>query len=182
MTMDDMLEFYRTFFDPKSATRSKVAIHMIAQASAEAIAEKTDPAEQRRKLAEALAGVLSQLSLQADVSALTERLEKIDIASGDTAGIVSAVGTYLKEDPGNKPEQVDGAMEQAPAVLAQILPQLGIKAKKGEGEVEGGKAPEKRNKTVFIEDVKAWKASLPLSAGPKAARELSEFEELESKL
>ena len=180
--MDDMLEFYRTFFDPKSATRSKVAIHMIAQASAEAIAEKTDPAEQRKKLAEALTGVLSQLSLQADVAALTERLEKVDIAGGDTDGIVSAVGTYLKEDPSNKPEQVDGAMEQAPAVLAQILPQLGIKAKKGEGEVEGGTAPEKKNKTVFIEDVKAWKAGLPLSAGPKAARELSEFEELESKL
>ncbi|KAK1060679.1 metalloprotease [Friedmanniomyces endolithicus] len=182
LTKDDMLEFYRTFFDPKSATRSKVAIHMIAQASAEAIAEKTDPAEQRKKLAEALTGVLGQLSLQADVSALSQRLEKVDIAGGDTAGIVSIVGTYLKEDPSNKPEQVDGAMEQAPAVLAQILPQLGIKAKKGEGEVEGGKAPEKRNKTVFIEDVKAWKASLPLSAGPKAARELSEFEESESKL
>ncbi|TKA83576.1 hypothetical protein B0A55_00413 [Friedmanniomyces simplex] len=182
LTINDMLEFFRTFFDPKTATRSKVAIHMVAQASAEDVAKKTDPGEQRTKLAEILAGVLGQLNLQADVAQLSERLEKVDIAGGDTDGIVSAVGAYLKDDPANKPEQVQGAMEQAPAVLAQILPQLGIKAKKGDGEVEGEAAPEKKNKTVFIEDVKEWKASLPLSAGPKAVRELSDFEELESKL
>lgn len=154
---------------------------MVAQASADDVAKYTDPKEQREKLAESLASILGQMDLQADVAELSEKLAKVDIAGGDTDGIVAAVCAYLKDDPSNKPENVKTAMEQAPAVLTQILPQLGIKAKE-DGEADLVKAPEKKNKTVFIEDVKAWKASLPLSAGPKAVKALSEFEELEPKL
>ncbi|KAK3109411.1 metalloprotease, partial [Teratosphaeriaceae sp. CCFEE 6253] len=188
LTKDDMLDFFTTHFAPDSPHRSKTAIHLVAQASPESIATKTDPAEQRTKLAETLARVISQLGMQADVAALASRLEKVDVAGGDADGIVAAVGAYLKEDEGNSTQQVQSATEQAPVLLKQILPQLGIRAQGeaiadtppavgGEGDGEG-----KKKTTVVIEDVKAWKASLPLSAGPVAARQLSEFEELESKL
>ncbi|KAK5694709.1 metalloprotease [Elasticomyces elasticus] len=181
LTKDEMLEFYQTYFAPTAATRAKVAIHMIAQASADEIAEKIDPKEQRDQLVETLAGFLGQMDLQADAEKLSEKLEKVDIAGGDTEGIVSAVSAYLNEDPttSNKTEEVKNAIDQAPAVLAQVLPQLGVKAKTPE-VVEA--APEKKQKTVLIKDFKAWKASLPLSSGPKAVKELSAFEELEPKL
>ena len=183
LTKEDMLDFYRTHFAPSSSTRSKAAIHMVAQASASDIAKKIDPVEQRTKLATTLASVLSQLGLQADPAKLAVKLEDVDVAGGDVDGIMSAAGKFLKADAGNSAEKVDAAMEQAPAVLKQILPTLGIKAK-GEEVVEDGAngVPEKTSKTVVIEDVKAWKAGLPLSAGPKAVKALSEFEELESKL
>jgi insulysin len=38
------------------------------------------------------------------------------------------------------------------------------------------------SKTVVIEDVKAFKASMPLTAGVRPIKDLSEFEELEAKL
>ncbi|KAK3074824.1 metalloprotease [Teratosphaeriaceae sp. CCFEE 6253] len=188
LTKDDMLDFFTTHFAPDSPHHSKTAIHLVAQASPESIATKTGPAEQRTKLAETLAGVLGQLGMQADVATLASRLEKVDVAGGDADGIVAAVGAYLKEDGGNSTQQVQSATEQAPVLLKQILPQLGIRAKGeaiaetspavgGEGDGQG-----KKKTTVVIEDVKAWKASLPLSAGPAAARQLSEFEEVESKL
>ena len=182
LTKEDMLDFYNAHFAPTSPTRSKVAVHMVAQASAEDIAKTMDPAEQRTKLAETLARVLAQLGMQADPAALSSKLENVDVAGGDVDGIVNAVGAFLKEDAGNDAEKVDAALGQAPAVLSQILPQLGIKAKGTEEVVMKEDAPKTGSEQVLIEDVKAWKAGLPLSAGPRAVKGLSEFEELESKL
>ncbi|KAK3679815.1 metalloprotease [Recurvomyces mirabilis] len=184
LTKDDMLEFFTTYFHPSSATRSKAAVHMLAQAKAEDVAKNIDPVESRTKLAAALSQVLQQLNITADPSALSQNLEKVDVAGGDTAAITTALTSYLKESGTASEEQLTGLNTHAPTVLAQILPQLGIKAKgtgPDDGVVEDLKVV-KKNKTVVIEDVKAWKASLPLSAGPVAVNELSAFEEVEAKL
>ena len=47
----------------------------------------------------------------------------------------------------------------------------------GEVTTNGNKA-----KTIIIEDVKAFKASMPLSAGTRAVKDLSEFEEVVPRL
>ena len=187
LTKDDMLDFYRTYFSPASESRAKVSVHMIAQASAEDIGNKMNPKQQRQQLAETLASVLSQLGIEADAAKLDARLEKVDVQGGDVDGIVSASVTYLQNDAGANEEQVAAVQGQAPVILAQILPQLGIKSKAAEVEANGDTARNgakvvKKNKSMIIDDMRAWKASMPLSRGPKAVKELSAFEELEPKL
>ena len=75
-----------------------------------------------------------------------------------------------------------------------MLPSLGIISKdasskeageaqvNGDAQAQNGDAAEKKSKTIVIEDVKAFKAGMPLSAGAQPVKDLSEFEELGAKL
>ncbi|EMC94102.1 hypothetical protein BAUCODRAFT_75180 [Baudoinia panamericana UAMH 10762] len=190
LTKKDMLNFYKAYMHPSSQTRAKTAVHLKAQSSVREIAKKTDPKEQREKLAATLTNILGQLGVQAEPTKLAARLEKVDVAAGDTQGILNALGEYLKEGAGAATEQVQQVMGQGQTVLAQVLPLLGISpnaSAKGERENDVAKTdrevlPERQSQSVMIEDVKAWKASMPLSAGAKAVKPLSNFEDLESKL
>ncbi|KAK6419324.1 metalloprotease, partial [Oleoguttula sp. CCFEE 5521] len=101
-----------------------------------------------------------------------------------------SVTTYLRDGAKMAEEQISAITTQGQAALSQILPSLGINAtaessENGEkqevvanGEIKKGE----KSKTVIIEDVRAWKASLPVSQGATAVRELSEFEEVGAKL
>lgn len=193
MTKQDMLDFYRTSFLPGSSKRMKTSTHLIAQASADSIAEKQDPRELRGKLADALAKTLTAIGVDTDVDALTKRLEKIDITSGDKESMTGAIAKYLEEDAKLAKDAVEQVREQGEGLLAQLLPSLGIRsapaAAKANGQADGvdGDANgevngEKKSEVILIEDVPGFKASLALSAAPRPVRDLSEFEELEPKL
>jgi insulysin len=87
-------------------------------------------------------------------------------------------------------EQVKSLAEQGEGLLKQILPSLNLtaapdKEKAVEEEVRaavvGGDEKQKKE-TVLIKDVRAWKASLPASQGPRMVRDLTEFEDFEAKL
>lgn len=161
----------------------------MAQSSAADLASKTSVSEKREKLVETLSQMLEQLGLQdTNTADLIKRLEKVDLAAGDAKDIMVAVGGYLKESAGMAAEQVEALVEQGQTVLASVLPSLGIvpnasseDTTQTNGDVEAnGETTEK--KTVVIEDVKAFKASMPLSAGVRPVKDLSEFEELGAKL
>lgn len=192
ITKDEMLDFYRTYYHPNSPNRAKASVHLIAQSSAADIAAKTSASEKREKLVETIVQMLGQIGL-ADVDAadLNKRMEKVDVAAGDTEGIMGAVGAYLKESVGAAAQEAEAVVEQGKVVLASVLPSLGIVQKsEPNGASEEGAQPngevvadgEVQSKTVVIEDVKAFKASMPLSAGVRPVKDLSEFEELEAKL
>lgn len=142
---------------------------------------------------------MGQLGLDVDQAALEQKFESVDIAGADLEGIVAAVGRYLSEVAGAAEEEVKEVLEQGRVVIGGVLPSLGIVAPGGaseeqqqtvmtngdaqhalDGEVNGEKKRE--SKTVVIEDIKAWKASMPLSAGARPVRDLSEFEEVGPKL
>lgn len=179
-----MLDFYRTYYHPSSPTRAKTSIHLVASANAADIAASTSTDEKREKLVETVSSMLAQLGLEADTALLAKQFEKVDIASGDAEGIVGAVSAYMKEKLNMAADEVEGIMEQGKLVLAQVLPALGIVSAQEQQQQEqanGDVAPRER-KAVVIEDVKAFKASMPLSAGARPVRELSEFEELGAKL
>ena len=196
ITKAEILDFYREFIHPTSPTRAKIAIHLIAQSSAADLAAKTSSAEKREKLVETVSQMLEQLGLEDTNSQdLNKRMEKVDLAAANATDIMGAVGSYLKETAGMAAEQVEAVVEQGQTVLASVLPSLGIvsqgangfaeeAASNGEAEVNGevGVKGESKSKTVLIEDVKAFKASMPLSAGVRAVKDLSEFEETGSKL
>lgn len=179
------------YFKPGSPTRAKHAVHLIAQASAEDIAAKLDPKEQRDSLADGIAQMFSQLGIEVDAAALSSNLEKVDVAKGDVEGIISSVGEYLKTGAGLAAEQVTAITDQAQAVLPQLLPQFGIHVPSAEvgpettnghvnGEVNGEAAA--RKPPVLIEEIKAFRNSLPLTPAPAPVKALEEFEDLEAKL
>jgi len=114
----------------------------------------------------------------------------VNVLGGDTQGIIEAVGSYLCETAGMAKEPVDQIKNLGQVLLAQILPSVGISIQPSGAETNGETAmngskdcePSLESKTVVIEDVKAFKASMPLSAAPTPVKHLSEFEYLEPKL
>jgi len=187
LTKDEIVDSFDAYFKPGSSTRSKHSIHMVAQASAEDIAAKVDPGEQREKLAAKISEILTQLGLAADPVILCTYLEKVDLAKGDVESITTAVGDYLQKVAGVAVEQVESITQQAQAIMPQLLPALGIKAQTDgnanenlESDADG--QTDVKSKPVLIEDVRAFKASLLAAPAPAPVKDLSEFEELEPKL
>lgn len=81
-------------------------------------------------------------------------------------------------------EQVKSLAEQGEGLLQQILPSLNLasETKEAEEKTNGDAEVKENKKTVLIEDVRAWKASLSASQGPRMVKDLSEFEDFEAKL
>lgn len=84
-------------------------------------------------------------------------------------------------------EQVKSLAEQGEGLLKQILPSLNLTSaaatpEKDEGAEKQVIVDDKEKKTVLIKDVRAWKASLPASQGPRSVKDVTEFEDLEAKL
>lgn len=190
LTKQDMIEFFRTYYHPHSPRRAKISTHLIAQASAADIAANTSTSEKQEKLVEVISQMLEQLGLENVSSAeISKRLEKVDIASGDVGGIVAATGSYMKEGLGMAEREVEQVLEHGKIALGHVLPSIGIvsepESNGANGSVTGSNAKDTSNgekSTTIIEDVKAFKASMPLSAGPKAVKDLSFYEELGPRL
>jgi insulysin len=138
---------------------------------------------------------LTQLGSTVDETALSQSLSKLDLSTGaaDPKGVLAAVTSYLRDSAGVAEEQIKALAEQGEGLLGQILPSLNLSstpAKAGfNGDAETNEylsnADEKKDekkKPVLIEDVRAWKASLPASQGPRMVKNMSEFEDFEAKL
>lgn len=121
-----------------------------------------------------------------DEDALSSRLSKLDLSAGaDSQGILGAVTSYLSESASVAEEQAKSWAEQGEGLLKQILPSLNLTsaaAPEKEGAEKEVTADDKENKTILIKDVRAWKASLPASQGPRMVKDLTEFEDFEAKL
>ena len=132
-----------------------------------------------------------------DETALSQSLSKLDLnANTDSKSILTAVTSYLRDSAGVAEEQIKALAEQGEGLLQQILPSLNLTSSSapakevetngnvqtnGDEKVNGNDEKDKK-KPVLIEDVRAWKASLPASQGPRMVKDLSEFEDFEAKL
>lgn len=194
MTKEDILEFYAQYFRPGSATRSTLAIHLVAQKSAEDVAAETTDDQKIEKLTDKIIELLGQIGLQPeadDRKTLGQELEKAGAASGDVKAISSALGNALRAG-GLDEESIKLVLTQGEAVLPSLLPTAGIVAPaakeaetngvNGHTETNGVSDEKSKVKRVLIEDVKAWKAGLPLTTAAQAVKDVTEFEELEPKL
>ena len=138
-----------------------------------------------------------------DETALSQSLSKLDLTSGapDSKSVLAAVTSYLRDSAGVAEEQIKALAEQGEGLLQQILPSLNLSSSapaKEDGsngnaeaneylsnadeKVNGNGAKDEKKKPILIEDVRAWKASLPASQGPRMVKDLSEFEDFEAKL
>lgn len=170
-----------------------MSVHLIAQASSADLAANTSTSEKEAKLVDTIAQMLEQLGLEnVDSEDLKKRLQKVDVGSGDVGEIVKATSGYMKEGLGMAAERVEELMEHGKVALGHVLPSLGIispgaseangDVTRVDGETGVDGVVKGKSKPVVIEDVKAFKASLPLMPGPRAAKDLSEFEELGPRL
>jgi insulysin len=147
---------------------------------------------------------LTQLgNTNVDETALSQSLSKVDLTAGapDSKSVLAAVTSYLRDSAGVAEEQIKALAEQGEGLLQQILPSLNLSSSEtpakeegsngnaetneylsnADGKINGDEQKEKK-KPILIEDVRAWKASLPASQGPRMVKDLSEFEDFEAKL
>ena len=182
VTKADVLAFYNSYIVPSSPTRAKLSVHLIAKGTS-APAE-TDPTKQKEEIVTKLAGALGQLGAPVDESVIAEKLEKIDLNGADAQeSITGVVAGLLKESGSMTDAQVDETLKASAPALASLLPKPQVAAE--EVVVANGKDAAvngEKKKTVLIENVKAFKASLTLSAAAQPVKALAEFEELEPKL
>jgi len=125
------------------------------------------------------------MNLTADEDALSKRFENVGLGENAVENTVSAVEGYLKESAKVGEEQIKSFTDQGRAVLMQVFPQLGIKTGGADAtSEEAGQVVMKGEKKepVWVEDVRAWKAGLEVSAAAQPVRDLSEFMENEAKL
>lgn len=204
MTKADLIEFFNTYISPASPqTRAKIAVHLLAQKlpvdTAVSVEDKSEssPATSDGKsaeLASLLTQVLSQMGLPSTKEDLTKALEKVNIKAGDSDGILTAISSSFS---GNTAE---GVKEKAAVFTAQgksiidsILPSLGI-VPRMKGVISGDESRTESEEAVansklgkepqalVIEDVRNFKAGMPLSEGLRAVRAIQEFEDGASKL
>ena len=135
-----------------------------------------------------------------DETALSNSLSKLDLSAGaDSKSVLATVTSYLRDSAGVAEEQIKLLAEQGEGLLQQILPSLNLSTSSTtlakddvngdantNGHVSNGddkvNADKEKKKPVLIEDVRAWKASLSVSQGPRMVKDLSEFEDVEAKL
>ena len=185
LTKSDLIDFFNHYINPTSPSRAKLSVHMIAQSSPKEVAGNTSPAEQKEKVITMLAKYLTALGIDADKEKLVKRLDGVDVAGGDQAGIIAAVATYLDQDAEMPEEESSQVLAQGQQLLSTILPGLGIEVKQTVDGVDGveelPEAPPVK-KTTFIENVREFKAGLPMTVARKPVVDLSEFWDAEPKL
>lgn len=192
LTKADVLEFYNAHISPRSPTRTKLSVHMLAQPSPPSSATATttstttaQPSSQELadKIVDLLTRHLGANGVATDADALRARFKDVDLASADPhPAIVHALSSHLLEDALQPQHTVDAIIHQAKAMLPQALPAPGVIL---DGQVDGEEgaaatAPrqeafEPATRPVFIRDPFDFRASMPVSVGARPVRDLSAF-------
>ena len=182
LNKQNLIDFVNYYIHPTSPHRAKLSIHMAAQTAPKELAGKVSASEQMEMVLSALSKYLTALGVGVDDVKLATRFKHVNIAGGDQAAMIEAMGKYLIEDAQISPERSQQVIEQGQKLIGAILPRLGIEVRSMNGEIENlPKAPPVKPTTI-IENVRDYKAGLELSAGARPVTNLSEYEDSESKL
>ena len=194
LTKSDLQAFFAHYIDPTaSETRAKLSVYMVAQTKPEELAKDMAPSEQKEKLVALISKYLSSLGAPVNDALLAECYTDVDVSMGDQDAILAALGSYLEKDPtissSISEEQSKEVLEQGRILLVGILPTLGIQvqvASPVDGEITEQEedfppVPDVKQ-TTFIENVMMWKAGLSAGPGASPLEDLTQFEELGSKL
>ena len=164
LTKADMVEFFNRHIHPSSPHRAKLALHFVAQA-------KSDVST--RQISELVAA----LDLDGDAAAVaaTDLQARLSAADHDEAKEVEKLKEYLLHDLKVTESKIDAAVEAWKKLHDQNEGLNGV--------VKDAPLPSSNGTTaVVIDDIRDYKAGLTVSAGARPVRDLSEYEDLESKL
>ncbi|KAL1868234.1 hypothetical protein VTK73DRAFT_3761 [Phialemonium thermophilum] len=167
LTKADMIEFFKRYIDPKSPSRSKLAVYLVAQAKSDV------STKQITELVRTL-----ELDAEASAQAATDLQARLSAAGHDEAKEIEGLRTYLLRDLQVAEDKVDAAVESWRKLHPQTVGQ------KAEGTEDRGPPAAALNGTtpVVIRDVRSYKAGLLVSAGAKPAKDLSAYEDFDPKL
>ncbi len=180
LTKSDLIQFFNYYVHPTAPARAKLSVHMISQATPKDLAGNIPETEQKSMLVGTIGKYLTTMGVGVDIDKLSSRSESVDVAGGGQQGVVQAVQTYLREDAQTPADKSSEITEQAENLLATALPSLGFEAQpKTNGDDVSSELPKAPavKATTYIENVHDFKGRLSASAGPRAAKELTEFEE-----
>jgi insulysin len=159
-----MVEFFNRYIHPSSPQRAKLALHFVAQA-------KSDVST--RQISELVAA----LDLDDDRAALaaTDLQARLSAAHHDEAKEMEKLEQYLLHDLKVTESKIDAAVEAWKKLHDQDAGPNGV--------VKDAPLPSSNGSTpIIIDDVRDYKASLAVSAGARPVKDLSEYEDLGSKL
>ncbi|KAH7042656.1 a-pheromone processing metallopeptidase Ste23 [Macrophomina phaseolina] len=184
LTKSDLLSFFHHYISPHSSSRAKISVHMLAQSSPAAIAnavqDSTSPEQKVSSLITLVTQFLNSEGIAADAAGLAKRLQGVDVAKGDSQAIFATVSAHLLEDLKVERRKAEEVLQKGREMMSAVLPGLGVSV--AATTLSTGTASTKKREAVKITDVRDFKAGLQVSKGPRAVRELSDFEDLESKL
>jgi len=188
ITKRDILEFYRQYLDPSSPFRAKLSIHLKAQNIEDTRDGTATVNDQKSQLSAALNRCFDVEGVAVDPDRLASALEKIDLNTGNIDEIMAAINGMLTTELRLAPTQIQPVLAQS----KEILDSFGVHTHEPVTEPSklGAATPNgsvneivaKKRQPVFITNVSAFKAHHPMSAGPSPLTDLSEFEDLDSKL
>lgn len=165
LTKDDILAFYDHYIHPESAARAKLSIFLIAQA-------KSDVSTgQISELVKTL-----DLSEDAASQAATDLQAKLTAAHHDESQEIEGLKNYLLHDL----QVAEDKIEEAIAAWRKLSTAHRNDSAADTTEEEQGS----KNKTapVKITDVRDFKSRLSVTAAARPVKDLSAYEELDSKL
>ncbi|KAF7574173.1 insulin-degrading enzyme [Pyrenophora tritici-repentis] len=173
LTKEDMIDFYSHYISTSSSQRSKLSVHLQAQAKA----KEPSLDEKKTAPAAALKIVLTEHKIAANDQAFQARIKN---ASSNEA-ISDAVASHLTDDLIMEKEVADKALDEAKAALN--VADSGFRAAPQALDVSADvKSVVDTSQPVLIEDVHAWKASMQASSAVRPVRNLEEFVEVTDKL
>lgn len=162
-----MIAFFNQYIHPNSPSRAKLAVYLEAQAKSDVSTKE-------------ISELIKTLDLESTASAkaAADLQARLTAADHDAAKEVAGLRDYLLHDLKVPEGKIDVAAEAWKKIHAEHGP-----AGK-EALVKEDAQPPSANgtKPVFVDDVRAFRASLPASSGPRSVRDLSEYEDLDAKL
>lgn len=181
LSKQDIIEFYKTYIDPRSPARAKLSIQMHAKSKASDTSKNLSPEQQKQQLLDAIQQFLEALEVPVDVAKLVERFNSVELVKGSESNILATVEGYLKDESGTPQAEIDGIMEQGQVILGEFLVRIGVKAPPSTEQLPDGVELVKRD-SILITDPHAWKATLPITQAAKPVTDLSQYEEIDAKL
>ncbi|KAK3902491.1 Metalloenzyme, LuxS/M16 peptidase-like protein [Staphylotrichum tortipilum] len=165
LTKADMIAFFNHYIHPSSPSRAKLAVYLEAQAKSDVSTKE-------------ISELIKTLDLDASTAARAAAAlqARLTAAGHDVDKEIEGLREYLLHDL----KVAEGRIETVAEAWRKIHAEHGP----GNGVVKEGGEPPSANGTrpVLVEDVRAFRASLPASGGASPVRDLSEYEDLGAKL
>lgn len=177
LTKSDIQEFFAQYIDPESGSRGKMSVHLNAQKIVEKTEVNTD--EQKKDLIDLLSKYLGSLGADVQVEDLKKHFEAVKPYEVDA--VVKAIKSSLSDIPLTEDKTTE-IVKEVQSQLPDIMVALKIKAPESD-ETNGTEVvTQKGPSPIIIDDVHQWKVGLQVSQGPVPVMDITELEEMESKL
>lgn len=159
-----MIDFFKKHISPASPERAKISVWMIAQATSDVSTKQISE----------LVKALELKSAEREAEAATDLQARLSAAEHDEAKEIEGLKEYLLHDLKVAEDKIDAAVE--------AWKKLHSKTNGVVGHQDEDPPSLNGTKICFIEDPRDFKARLPVSAGARSVKDLTEYEELDPKL